>query len=465
MGAPFQAAEPRTKFEGVMAAVDALARGQGMESASLGVVVLPIAGGAPVVDFNGRKSFVPASTMKLLTTGVALDHLGPDFRFETFLERAGDDLVVRGTGDPTLAEYRWDPLFAKWKTAMVSRGVTEVRGKVIGDDAHFASQRIPDPWVWNDIGNYYAAGTSGLNFFSNQYFVYFKPGASTGSPAAFLRASPEPPGVEFVNEMRSGAVGSGDQGYIYCPPLGSRAVFRGTVPRGNAEFRIRGSTPDPALLCATLFTEYLRENGVRVTGDPATPRSMASMPSLDRREIIHTSRSEPLSELIRETNFESRNVYAESILKSLAKEEAGAGSTVAGTKVVMDWIRSRGITTTGLAMHDGSGLARANLITPRQIVYILRALATTAHGDVFLASLPVAGRSGTLEFIGGGTVAEGRIRAKSGTLDRLKCYAGFCDALSGERFAFAIFVNHYDGSYSPVKAGITRVMSSLASVP
>ncbi|MEM9478296.1 MAG: D-alanyl-D-alanine carboxypeptidase/D-alanyl-D-alanine-endopeptidase [Verrucomicrobiota bacterium] len=464
MSGPLQAADPGSKFAAVRSAVESFARGAGMESASVGVAVLPITGGSPVVDFNGRKSFVPASTMKLLTTGVALDHLGPDFRFETYLEIAGEDVIIRGTGDPTLAEYRWDPLFAEWKAALAEAGISEVRGRVVGDDSHFATQRIPDPWVWNDIGNYYAAGTCGLNFFSNQYFVYFKPGATTGSAAAFLRASPEPPGVQFVNEMRSGAVGSGDQGYIYCPPLGNRAVFRGTVPRGKAEFRIRGSTPDSALLCVTLFTEYLRKNGVNVVGDPATPRTVETMPAVDAREILHTTRSEPLSELIRETNFESMNVYAESILKALAKEKAGDGSTVAGVKLVTDWIKTRGITTTGFAMHDGSGLARANLMTPRQIVYILRSLATSTHGDVFIESLPVAGRSGTLEFIGGGTAAEGRIRAKSGTLDRLKCYAGFCDAMSGERFAFAIFVNHYDGSYSPVKSGITRVMSSLASV-
>ncbi len=453
-----------TRFAAVQSAVQALARTDGMESGTVAVAVLPLTGGSPVIDFNGKKSVVPASTMKILTTGAALETLGPDFRFTTELQLAGDDVLIRGTGDPTLAEYKWTSLFAEWKAALAKAGVTKVAGRVIGDDSHFASQRIPDPWAWNDLGNYYAAGTCGLNFFSNSYSVYFKPGAAAGAPAAFLRTYPTPPGVQFVNEMRTGAYGSGDQGYIYCAPLGNRAVFRGTIPLGKSEFRIKGSSPDPALLCASLFTKYLRDNGIEVAGAPATPRTADSLPAADARKTIYTTRSEPLSKLIRETNFESMNVYAESILKTLGREKSGKGSTVEGAKAVTSWIKTKGISTEGFVMHDGSGLSRANLITARQLVYILKALANGTHGDTFVASLPVAGKSGTLEFIGNGTAAEGRVRAKSGTLDRLKCYAGYCDTTSGERFAFAIMVNHYGKNYSPVKAGITRVMSSLATV-
>jgi D-alanyl-D-alanine carboxypeptidase/D-alanyl-D-alanine-endopeptidase (penicillin-binding protein 4) len=113
-------------------------------------------------------------------------------------------------------------------------------------------------------------------------------------------------------------------------------------------------------------------------------------------------------------------------------------------------------------MNDGSGLSRLNLITPRQMVYLLKAANSDAHAEIFRNSLPVAGESGTLKNVAKGTAAVGRVRAKSGTIDRVKCYAGYVDARSGTRYAFAIMVNNYAKTYGDVKPGIVSIMARMA---
>ncbi len=116
-------------------------------------------------------------------------------------------------------------------------------------------------------------------------------------------------------------------------------------------------------------------------------------------------------------------------------------------------------------MHiaDGSGLSRLNGVTPRQFAYFLKSIHNGEHGESFLRTLPVAGESGTLKYIAGGTPAAGRIHAKSGTLERTKCYVGYADARSGKRYAFAIMVNNFTGDYYPIRKGIERIMTALVS--
>jgi D-alanyl-D-alanine carboxypeptidase/D-alanyl-D-alanine-endopeptidase (penicillin-binding protein 4) len=448
-------------------AVEALAASPGMSTGILGVAVLPVDAGEIIYDHEGSKSLVPASTMKAITTASALYHLGPDFCFETKLQVDTDgNVIIKGTGDPSFAEYSSDAIFASFASKLEAAGIDHIGGAVIGDAEAFGTQLVPDTWQYYDMGNYFGAGASGLSFRRNAYRAYFAPGQRAGEPARFLRTSPSIPGLAFTNEMLTGSTRSGDRGFIYAVPYGDHAFLRGTVPAGRSSFSIRGSMPDPALTCAQFFQDYLAEHGIEATRPATTMRRLAleeKRPDGERKDLF-VHRSEPLSKLALDTNYRSINLHAECLLRAIALKQTGAGTINGGIAANLKLVASLGINTTGMHIADGSGLSRLNGVTPRQFAYFLKSVLNGEHGESFLRTLPVAGESGTLKYIAGGTPAAGRIHAKSGTLERTKCYVGYADARSGKRYAFAIMVNNFTGDYYTIRKGIERIMTALVSL-
>ena len=462
-----QSAEKTRNTSRLQSAVDSFIALPGMESATLGIAVLPVEEGQVLFDHNGRKSFVPASAMKVITTGAALTYLGPDHRFKTTLQTDTDgNVFVKGSGDPTLAQYSTDKLFNTFSAKLKEAGIEEIDGAVIADATAFETQLAPDTWQYYDIGNYFGAGASGLTFLQNSYRAYFNPGRSAGSPAKFLRTSPAIPGLKFTNEMRTGKSGSGDRGFIYATPYTEHAFLRGTIPLGKPGFSIKGSMPDPPLTFARFFSTHLESTGISCVHPATTMRILAledQNPTAERTDIYHHE-SAPLSEIALSTNHLSINLHAEALVKAIAHKRRGVGSTKAGAEEMEKFVASMGIRTNGLHIADGSGLSRLNGATPRQFVYILKGIHNSEHGDVFFRSLPIAGKTGTLKYIGSGTAASGRIHAKSGTLERIKCYVGFADSTSGKRYTFAIMVNNFTGSYYPIKKAIERTMGAIATL-
>jgi len=458
------AAEPAAGSEALQAAVEALASSPSMRSGILGVAVLPLDGGEIIYDHEGARSLVPASAMKVITTASAIYRLGSDFRFATALQVDADgNVIIKGSGDPSFAEYASDDIFATFTAKLKAAGIEKVEGAVIGDASAFGTQLIPDTWQYYDMGNYFGAGASGLSFRRNSYRAYFAPGKRAGEVARFLGTSPQIPGLQFTNEMRTGTARSGDRGFIYVVPYGEHAFLRGTIPAGSSRFSIRGSMPDPALTCAQFFHDYLTENGMAVARPATTLRRLVaadSAPSSERREL-HVHLSEPVRKLALDTNHRSINLHAECLLRAVALKETGTGTIGAGIDASRRLFASFGIDTTGLHIADGSGLSRLNGVTPRQFAYLLKSIHNGEHSETFLRTLPVSGQSGTLKYISGGTPAAGRIRAKSGTLERIKCYVGYADSQSGKRYAFAIMANNFAGDYYPVRKGIERIMSAL----
>lgn len=425
------------------------------------------------VGYQMDAGLVPASTMKVVTTAVAAELLGPDYRFVTELQTTGTlaedgtldgDIVIRGGGDPTLAAEELSPTFSKWKAALAGAGVESVKGRVIGDASIFGTVLTPDTWQWNDLGNYYGAGACGLTVHKNLFQATFRT-PSVGAKAPFTGTSPKLPGCEFVNEMRVGSSGSGDNGYVYGDAYGKLFTFRGTVPAGSGAFTIKGALPDPAFFCARTFSEYLDENGIPVAGEPTTDRLLGiAGEEIGARKKIHEQSSESLSSLLVTTNHQSDNLKAECLHRAIGVNAKGDGGTPAASAAIRGFWEEKGIDMTGFFMGDGCGLSRANTVTPRQMTLMLYHAAKAAHFETFRKSLPVAGQSGTLKSIGGGTAAEGRIRAKSGTMDRIRNYAGYLEARSGKRYAFALFVTNYATDLATVKAKIVRVWTVMAGL-
>lgn len=457
--------EANAQGDSVTAEVEKIAGESGMKTASIGFCLIPIDGetASSVAAYREDTGLIPASTMKAITTATAVEVLGSDFKFVTELQITGaiDDagtlkghVVVKGGGDPTLGESGIAKNFARWKAALVEAGVKKVEGSVVGDASIYGTQRIADTWQWNDFGNYYGAGASGLSFHQNQFYCTFRT-SSVGRTATLIGTDPKLPGIEFFNEMKVGPAGSGDQGYIYGAPYGKVFYLRGTVPAGNGTYTIKGALPDSAFFCARGLTKYLNENGLPVSGEPTTDRLWEE--SLGERRTLFSEESATLGDLLVLTNHKSNNLRAECIHRMIGVEAKGSGTIEASISAIEAHWREKGIDLDGFFMTDGCGLSRSNTVTPRQITAMLYYAAKAEEFDTFYASLPTAGQSGTLRSIGGGSAASGRVRAKSGTLDRVRNYAGYLNARSGKRYAFAIFINNYTGSLSFVKAKIVRV--------
>ncbi len=416
---------------------------------------------------------VPASTMKVITTAAANEILGPNFRFETELQTTGSlddagvlqgDVILRGGGDPTLGADGTDEIFLRWETALREKGVKKITGSVVGDASIFGSPLIPDSWQWGDLGNYYGAGACGLSVLRNSFRAVFSTPAA-GRQAPLLRTEPELPRIQIFNEVRVGAAGSGDQGYIYSDPYGSVITLRGTVPAGAATFSIKGSLPDPARFCAERFAEYLVRKGIPVSGGGTTERLLtAEGREIGARMTLDSLPSEPLSTILVTTNLRSDNLKAESIQRMIGVKLKGKGDPATSAQAVTDYWTGRGVDMVGSVLSDGCGLSRANAITPRQMASILRIAADHEHFSTFYDSLPIAGRSGTLRSIGGGTAAEGRIHAKSGTMGRVRNYVGYVNARSGRKFAFALFFTNYTVDSITVKSKIVSVWNAMVDL-
>lgn len=435
---------------------------------------LRAADGKTIHDFNGDKSLIPASNLKLLTTGTALRVLGENFRYETKLVYDGvlingtlkGNIYIVGGGDPTLGSERitgnlnCNQLFSLWTEKIKEAGISKIEGSVFSVNSIFEKNTIPDGWIWSDIGNYYGTGVSGLNINENLYKLFFKPG-KVGESTQVLRTEPAIPGLRFDNQVKTAAAGSGDNAYIYGGPNSYYRFISGTIPTGVSEFGIKGSIPDPGYLCSYLLYQNLLSNGVTVSQIPSINNDSVSVTEQSLKNIIYVHKSPEIKEIIKYTNFYSINLYAEALLKMVAVKKGLKGDTKSGVRAMVDYWKGSGLEVEGMFLNDGSGLSPQTGIRPSQMTAFLTNM---AKDFIYIASLPTAGESGTLSRFCKGTKAEKKIVAKSGTLSKVICYSGYVKSKNGELNSFSVFINNYNGSSSLVTSRLEKLMVILTEM-
>lgn len=426
--------------------------------------------GKTLVDYQAKQSMAPASVLKTITTASALELLGRNFKFETKLAYRGEideagvlqgDLYIIGGGDPTLGNEGLSKLFTAWAELVKAKGIKKINGKVIGDASIYEPYLIPRTWIWEDIGNYYGSGACGLSINENAYALYFKPG-KVGRLATVLRTSPKIPDLEFINEMKTGAVGTGDNGYIFGAPFTYKRYLRGSIPAGKSEFKIKGALPDPAKLCAYWLAEALTKKGVISQGHEGIYEARQLPKSTPT--VFYTTYSKPLNAIVQKTNTKSINIFAEAILKQIGVKMAEEGSTEAGAEAVEEYWATKNIDMKGFFMEDGSGLSRYNAITTTQTAHILQTIITQPYFNDFYTSLAIAGQTGTLRRMCRNNAAKGKIHAKSGSIKRVRCYTGYVDSNTKGQLTFAIFVNNYSGKYRALTPYFERLMEGMVTL-
>ncbi|MEZ4987575.1 MAG: D-alanyl-D-alanine carboxypeptidase/D-alanyl-D-alanine-endopeptidase [Saprospiraceae bacterium] len=462
-----------TAQQGLQSTLNDWAKDDWLQHASVGVCVVDATNGQMLAGYGARRSLIPASNLKLLTTATALEILGEDYRFETTLAMDGavdaqgilqGNVWIIGSGDPTLGSPEMegvlalDDLIAHWRIRLQQQGIRKITGRVIVDDRIFSTAVSGSHWQWLDMGNYYGCGAFGLNLHENLYYLQFRQRSELGTTPAITGTKPVVPGLQFVNEVTTANSRSGDNAYIYGAPYSYQCYVRGTLPAGAGLFTIKGAVPDPPLLAAQLLTTDLESIGVLCMRPPATARQLEVQPG--RLVVLDKLYSPPLRKIVHRTNMESVNLYAEALLRAIGRQVEGVGSEEAGLRAMRAHWENKGMDWAGVQLYDGSGMAPRNVIPTAFLCQLLHQMHRNA---AFVESLPLAGRSGSLKNSLKGTMAEGKLRAKSGSLEQVRCYTGYTPDANGRLLAFSILLNNYDGTGADARKKIFHLLSAIAA--
>src|SRR5215472_15533914 len=425
-----------------------------------GLLVVDAESGATLYEKNADKYFLPASNMKLLTTALALDSLGPDYRFHTTLETNGTlgadgsltgDLILVGRGDPNLSNRRFpfamkeefdgppEKVLAGMADALAARGVKEITGDVVGDDSYFPRERYPDGWEIDDMVWEYGAAVSAIVVDDNTVTVRLTAGEKPGEPA---QVSVDPAAQEFTVKSEVTTISAKEKPDLRLTrePGADSVRISGALPAKSSPHKLVLAIQEPAEHAGEVLAHLLAERGVKLDGKihpqhdpdpPATPRT-----------VLAEHLSIPLAHSVKLVNKISQNLHTEVLLRTAARQSGRWTDPEDLTKFPQAFYAKVGIPDGDVVQTDGSGLSRHDLVTPRALVALLEYAQKQAWFPAFYASLPVAGVDGTLNERMKNAGISGRIHAKTGSVAHVRTLSGYAETPGGRRLIFSFLSNN-----------------------
>lgn len=392
--------------------IDALVTRPAFRTAEWGILVVDPATGDTLYARQPATLMVPASNMKIVTSSVALTLLGPEYRYRTEFMAHGPirdgvldgDLVVIGTGDPSLSDRMRGSARAAMDSladSIAARGIGVIRGRIYSGADNFPGPPIGAGWEWDDLGFSYGAGVDELLF--NEGMTRVVVHGAAGDSSVYNTPAHDPSHDYLEHLARA---------------LRSRGV---RVEDGVGE----GIAPPDATPLTPLFTAY----------------------------------SPPLRSILGALLKPSQNQIAEILLRTLGLERTSVGTADSGAAVVRRQLTAWGVPPDGYLQHDGSGLARSDLVSPATLVRILEVMSASPYFQYFYDALPVAGVDGTLANRMRGTRAAGNVHAKTGSLGWVRSLSGYVTDARGRRLVFSILANKW---LTPPDS-VTRTADSIAA--
>jgi len=420
----------------------------------VGVFVTDVGTGETLASINASQPMIPASNMKLLTTGAALTVLGSDFEFRTTLERAGATVILRGSGDPALGDpvllaemgLGVEDLLGRWVDAVRRSGAGPIE-EVVVDASVFDDEFVHPTWPADQLNRWYAAEVAGLNFYTNVVSFFLSRDRVGQSPLVAL----EPSAAWLAVHTRARTVDHGQNTvWVARPATSNDFTVYGALRQTLAE-PIRVALHDPPQFAGALLADRLEQAGL---GDPAVCVIRAGDDPPPVSDVIAVVRS-PIETVIRRCNVDSHNLYAETLFKRLGREVTGRAGSFAGGAAVLRMVIEDVLGPADAAptiIADGSGLSRDNRVSPGAVGRWLSAVAQQeVVGDLFIESLPIAGAEGTLARRFRGESLEGTVRAKSGYIRGVSCLSGYViNDKTGGVAAFSILVNDIPQHQVPI---------------
>ncbi len=409
--------------------------------------------GEVVFDKNSQVGLAGASTQKIVTAATAFELLGKDYRYKTdFIHTVREsapffeELTIQGHGDPTLGSWRYlgtkpENILNAVTGAFKKAGVLKINGPITAYNNFFQSVNIPGGWIWEDIGNYYGAGATELNWKENQFDLWMKPGKKAGDSVFISPIAGQ--SYRYINEVSTGEKNSGDNAYIYYNPSSPVVTVRGTIPCCVDSFKISGASINPSSVAVDDLYDYLRKSGIQTLS--MSMFGLSKDIAKRKKNILYTHYSPSLDSLIYWFLKKSINLYGEALVKTFAYEKQGFGSTDSGVNIVRKFWKEKGLDEDELNIYDGSGLSPLNRLTTHAQVEILKYAKTRDWFPYFYDALP--------EYNG--------MKLKSGTISDVKGFCGYHTAKDGTQYIVSFLVNNYNGRTSGVVNKMYKVLDEL----
>lgn len=467
--------------------INAILRSSPVGHGFWGIEVVSIPDGEVLYARNSNRLFQPASNMKLFTTSAALSTLGPNFIFRTTVEstEAPDiegrvpNLYLVGRGDPNLGsrvlpyhlktEHRLpaDLDFEKLADEVVQKGVHVVTGNLYADDTYYVYRPYGVNWAVGDLLWYYGAPITALAFNDNSLDLQIDPADSPGKKA-YIDLDPGEGYYYIDDEVETTSSRIPAKVEVDRLPGSMDLDVWGHIPLHSYGMEEKISIQDPPLYIGDMFRRLLAERGVRVDGrvvvrefTQAESAEGTKMPQAEHRVVLAEHDSLPLSQDIKVMLKVSQNLHAEMLLRTMAHVEDNEGSLKDGIDILNGFAQRIGISPTDVQFAGGSGLSRDTLVTPSALARLLVFMARAPYFKPFYNALPVAGIDGTLSDRFRHTALQGRVHAKTGSMDHVNALSGYMNLPGRRRIAFVIIGNHLPLHWAPATKVVDRIASQI----
>jgi D-alanyl-D-alanine carboxypeptidase/D-alanyl-D-alanine-endopeptidase (penicillin-binding protein 4) len=433
--------------------------------------------GEVIASLNPDMSVIPASNTKLFSTAAALELYGPDYTYKTRLYYNGKidpsgvlygNVIIKGDGDPTLgSKFFYDRenfnYNSKFVEAVKAAGIKRISGNVIGDCSSYVKETTPSTWSWEDMGNYYGAVPNGLTVHDNYTTLHFKTGKD-GTTPVYTGCDPEIKDLRLEVDAVVSKNVTRENTNVFGKSFQNNKYIEGFLPENKIDVTVRTVIPDPALFAASWLLDSLDANGVQVLGQPLSRLDSTKYVFQDTaKTLLCTIESPALSEIIQQTNYYSINLYAEHCLSLVGLKQFKTTAVNYACWGLTNFWKSKGMDTRGMSINDGCGLSHFNIVTPRQLCFLLTYMHNESqYYEAFNNSLTMCGGKGTMAGMCAGTRAVNNARGKSGTIRRVKSYSGYVTTRSGRELAFSIIINNFTCSSSETKFMMEKYIAALA---
>ncbi|MES3629788.1 MAG: D-alanyl-D-alanine carboxypeptidase/D-alanyl-D-alanine-endopeptidase [Longimonas sp.] len=437
----------------------------GSTPAFWGIHVVDLENGNTLYAHHADHRLIPASTQKLLTTAAALDQLGSSYRYETELHFNGTtegavmrgDLTLRGSGDPTFGSteiWQRDPL-QEWAQKLAEQGVERIEGRLIGDARRFDGTAYPESWdigyVTRQASRYIGTASSALSYSDNVVALRIQ-AAAPGQPPDIR---PYPNGaLTLNNEATTSSRWRGNALHLDRAFESNTIRLHGSVARSyRGTVNVPVTTPTDFAMRSLVLA--LEEAGIETDLTRVDADTLSTVP--DRGSLLFVSLSPPLADIVAVINKRSNNFYAEQLLRTIG----WGGSVEGGENRIRQFLRQAGVARPP-AIHDGSGLSRRNLVTPKTLTGLLQHMENHPESEAFRASLAGSGeRNTTMEY----RLSRYNVEAKTGSLRYVRALSGYVTRTDGSRVAFTIMANNYSGGAYRVRRTMDEIVQTLTDAP
>ncbi|WP_309738385.1 D-alanyl-D-alanine carboxypeptidase/D-alanyl-D-alanine-endopeptidase [Chamaesiphon sp. OTE_20_metabat_361] len=428
-----------------------------------GIVVQVLGGPKQLYNRDGDRLFIPASNVKLITTAAALRQLGAAMRLRTSVYQlpsngSFSNLLVVGRGDPSLTVSGLQSIAQQ----LQQRGIKQI-GQISFDDSYFRGEQINSGWEWGDLSTDYAPAINGLmlNQNSNPLTVSSQ---QLGMPLRYAWKDPSLNSWQVDN--RSLTIAASQDNNVDAVAMFGKPVIKltGKLAVNTTPIQIDLPLADPAQSFISAFRQSLNRSGINSN----SMRLGAAQSTINLPEIVAID-SPPITTLITETNQRSNNIYAEVLLRSIGRTHpehstSDRDTSNLGIALVKQHLTAMGVDPQAYSIYDGSGLSRHNLVAPTTFVRVLSVMATTPIGKIYRDSLPIAGISGSLKNRMKGTLAQGIVSAKTGSMSGVVSLSGYVNPPQYSPLVFSIILNQHDRPTLQMVKVIDEVMVVLASI-